>query len=468
MNSAKPTPWEMTDTANADRLIDHAAGKLLYCADMGRWLAWDGTRWQISGDDGPAYEAATETIHAITPGDSEALAKWKLRSLSRNRLDAMVALARRRPALRVNVDQLDAHPHQLNTPSGIVDLETGRITPCSPELFHTKVTGCGIQRNGHSAMWKVFLDTTFGGDQQLIDYMQRLAGLAAIGQVREHVLPFCFGTGANGKGVFLDVLLGVLGDYAITTAHDFLLAGRGSKHETEIARLRGARLVICSEVNEGSKFDEAKVKLLTGGDKLSGRFMRCDLFDFAPSHTLFLRANYLPAVEAGGPSFWRRLRQIPFTYTVPEGERIPDMAAMLVRDEGPSILAWIVEGAQQVLAAGLEPTPAAVKAATEDYAEDSLTGVARFVDECCIVGTRDNIVDVSTLHACYKQWAFFNDEPPVSQKAFGRRLTSCGVPKAPRSAAGRRYYIKVRTDKLPSKLVPFGEKTALDGDANAV
>lgn len=457
----------MTDTGNADLLVAQHAGTLRYCADMGRWLKWDGARLAVCADDGDAYRAAIQTIRSIKPGDSEALAKHMLRSLNENRIAAMVRLARRHPDMRVNAAQLDAQPHKLNTRNGVVDLHTGRTTPCSPEQLHTKVAGCGVDFNAPGATWRVFLADTFGGDQELIDYMQRLAGLAAIGEVREHILPFAFGTGANGKGVFLDVIKGVFGDYAITAPHDFLLAGR-DKHDTEIARLRGARLVICSEVNPGSRFDEAKVKLLSGGDPLSGRFMRQDLFDFTPSHLLFLRANHLPEVSAGGPSFWRRLRQIPFTRTVPEDERIENMAAMLVNNEGPAILAWIVEGARRVLAAGLSPTPAAVTAATDDYAEDSLTGVARFLAEACTTGGR-NIVDVATVHACYKQWAFHNDEPLVSLKSFGRELTSAGVPRAPRSAAGRRYYLQVHTEKLPaSNVVLFGKETAQNSTDNVV
>jgi putative DNA primase/helicase len=145
---------------------------------------------------------------------------------------------------------------------------------------------------------------------------------------------------------------------------------------------------VCSEINADSKFDEAKVKLLTGGDVLSGRYMRQDFFDFVPSHTLFLMGNHQPQVQAGGTSFWRRLRLIPFLHTVPEGKRNPNLARDLVRDEGAAILAWIVEGARQVLTDGRH-TPDSVNAATADYSDDTKSGVERFLDEVCTTGGTD-------------------------------------------------------------------------------
>ncbi|VCT90584.1 hypothetical protein MHAS_02293 [Mycolicibacterium hassiacum DSM 44199] len=460
MNSAKPTLWEMTDTANADRLIDHAAGKLLYCADMGRWLAWDGTRWQISGDDGPAWQAARQAIDSIQCGDSELLAKHKLRSLSENRLGAMVRLAMRDNRMRVEANQLDGDPYALNTPGGVIDLRTGRVAENKPNLLHTKITGCGVavmkvdpgrvDLEPLCPMWTDYLYDTFGGDEYVIGYVQELAGIAAIGEVSSNVFPFLHGPGGNGKTVLTDVLLKIFGDYAEPCPNNFLLAGR-ERHETEIAELRGLRLAISSEINKGSVFDEAKVKLLTGGDMLKGRFMRKDFFKFTPSHSLWLVGNYKPEVPSGGNSFWRRLRLIPFDYKVPEGKRDEHLAKKLVDEEGPQILAWIAAGAHRYLnCGGLSDTPQAVVDATGEYAsqEDPIT---RFIEECCDEHAAGEETKSGTVHAAYERWASESGEKKMSAVEFSKAMADAGH-KSRRDATGsKRIYpgLRVKQEHLP-------------------
>ncbi|QFG08917.1 DNA primase [Mycobacterium phage MalagasyRose] len=434
-----------TDTGNSDLLVRQYGHRLRYCEKAGKWLSWDGARWLFCAADSEAMTAARRTIEGIVAGEDAQLQKHKLRSMSRRGLENAVALARRDPAMIVAVDQLDVEPYELNTPSGIVNLRTGRVVPHNPDRWHTKITGVGYESEGAAPRWWAFLHRTFGGDNELVAYMQRLSGYAATGEVTHHVLPFLFGAGSNGKSVFTDVLTAVLGDYAITAPGNFLLAGR-EKHETEIARLHGARLVVCSEVNADSKFDEAKVKVLTGGDVLSARFMRQDFFDFIPTHTLFLMGNHQPEVTAGGTSFFRRLRQIPFLHTVPPEERIEGLAQQLVREEGAAILAWVVDGARDVLAAGMRE-PESVLAATADYQDDTRSGVARFIDECCTVGEGES--EVGAVHNCYSRWAMANGEPSYDAARFGRELTALQVPRR-RTKRARYCGLKVHTDRLPA------------------
>lgn len=432
----------LTDTGNAELLAAAHAAHLRYCPEMGRWLSWDGTCWTVNVDDSAALTAARGVISALDPTLSKDHAKHKLKSLSRTALEAMVALARRDPAMRIGLDRLDADPHALNTPAGIVDLRTGVLSEHNPHGWHTKTAGVGYSRELPAPRWHRFLHTTFGGDADLIRYVQRLAGYAAIGEVSEHIMPFLHGGGQNGKSVLLDVLLAVLGDYALAAPATFLLAGQ-TKHETEIARLNGARLVVCSEVNKDSRFDEAKLKLLTGGDKLTGRFMHKDFFDFVPTHTLILAGNHQPEVSAGGHSFWRRLRLVPFRHEVPAGERNPNLARELVDNEGPAILAWIVAGAVDMLTNGLgEPTT--VAAATEEYAEQE-DGLKRFLDECCHLGSTWTVkTKTSAVLARYQRWARENGERDMNSRTFGRELAN-------------RFGIK----RIKSNGVPFYEGLAL-------
>jgi P4 family phage/plasmid primase-like protien len=240
------------------------------------------------------------------------------------------------------------------------------------------------------------------------------------------VLPFFWGTGANGKGVFTLVQQGLLGDadaggYALSAPDGFLMAGRDGAHPTEIARLRGARLVVCSEQTSGKRFDESKVKRLTGGDVLTGRFMRGDFFDFTPSHLTVVLSNHLPAVREGGPSFWRRVRRIPFLNVVPEDKRVEDLHEQLLQEEGPAILGWAIQGAVEVLKHGLQDPPA-VLAATEEYriSEDSL---ASFVRDECLTGP-NYWCKISDLRARYERHCEEMGAEPLSGKALGMRLAT--------------------------------------------
>ncbi|HKH83323.1 MAG TPA: phage/plasmid primase, P4 family [Gemmatimonadales bacterium] len=222
------------------------------------------------------------------------------------------------------------------------------------------------------------------------------------------------------------VMQGLLGDadtggYAVSAPDGFLMAGRDGAHPTEIARLRGARLVVCSEQTSGKRFDESKVKRLTGGDLLTGRFMRGDFFDFPPSHLVWVLSNHLPAVREGGPSFWRRVRKIPFLHVVPEDQRIPDLHEQLLTAEGPAILGWAVRGAVEVIANGLNDPESVIKA-TRDYeiSEDTL---ASFVQDECLLAPAYWCA-AGKLRERYERHCEEMGAEPLTAKSLTVRLTS--------------------------------------------
>lgn len=430
---------DLTDDGNARLLVAEYAATLRYVPDAGKWVTWEGTRWQWHPDDGPAIQAARDVIRRI-PTDNSDLASHRLKSMTARRIADTTRLARATPAMRLAASQFDRHPWQLNTPGGVVDLRTGAIATPTPALFHSKQTAVTPDARMRTPLWDLFLKTTFQSNVALERYVQRLAGLTFIGEVLEHVLPFLHGPGGNGKTVFAEVLSTIAGDYATEAPQGFLVAGR-DKHETELANLQGRRMVVGSEVNENTRFDEAKVKLLSGGDKITARFMRQDFFTFVPSHTFWLLGNSQPKVETGGESFWRRLRLIPFTHTVPEADRIENLQTRLVEEEGPGILHWIVQGAVDYAAEGLD-TPADVLAATDTYrAEEDHLG--RFIEDRCRVGGGDIVrVEMAELRRAYDVWCKEQHEDAVTATAFGRQLKQrfdIGTAKS----NGRRFYTNV-------------------------
>lgn len=426
-----------TDDANALLLVHHYGDVLRHCSDRGRWYAWDGHVWaECARTAGPARECAKQVARGL-PEDNKKAVDHKKRTLSAIGISAMLTQAASDERVTVTYGDLDAHPWELNTPGGIVDLRTGTLSPSDPAKLHTRTTSCTPDFDADRSAWLRFLSTTFNGDQQLIDYLQRLVGYSAVGIVGAHILPYCHGSGGNGKGVFLETCVKVLGGYATTAPAGFLMAKPHAGHETEIARLAGARMVLCSEVNDDDRFDEGRVKLLTGGDTLTARFMQQDHFTFTPTHQLWAMGNHQPHVRAGGRAFWRRLRLIPFTHEVPPEQIIDGLQDILAGQHGPAVLAWIVEGAAAYHQHGLQE-PDVVQAATGEYALDQDT-VTRFLDEMCLIGGGDHVtIKVPLVRTAYENWCHETGDEPVSAKAFGLALRRHGI-ESKRTKTARMY-----------------------------
>lgn len=412
-----------SDDAVALSLVDRFGEWIRFCPERGRWLHWTTPRWQWCPSGGGIVRELVKLIARDLPSDDKADERHKQRVLSAIGTTAVLTQAETDVRVVVALSELDAHPFELNTPGGIVDLRTGALSPADPARLHTRMTAVTPDAGADPGRWLAFLADTFAGHDELPDYVQRLVGYSAAGVVRDHVLPFLYGLGANGKGAYLETVQKVLGDYATTAPAAFLMAKTYAGHETEIARLAGARLVVCSEVNERDKFDEVKVKQLTGGDTLTARFMRQDHFSFTPSHTLWLMGNHQPTVDSGGHSFWRRLRLVPFVNTVPEAKRIDDLQGILATEHGPAVLAWIVAGAVAYFAGGLrEPDSVSVATAEYEHEQDS---VARFVDECCLVGGGGHVViKVAAIREAYEHWCQGEGVRPVKPTMLGKTLRS--------------------------------------------
>lgn len=430
------TTLERSEDGHAQAIIAAYGDVIRFCPERGRWLVWSGTTWRWQAEDGGLVREYAKTIARALPDDDNGAIAHKRKALSAAGTSGALRQARTDPRITVEPGDLDAWAWELNTPDGIIDLTTGELRAADPAHLHTQITSCTPDPTADQTAWHQFLHETFDGDTELIGYLQRLVGYSAVGEVGPHVLPFCVGSGGNGKGVFLEAVTGVLGDYATSAPSGFLMAGQ-QQHETEIARLAGRRMVLCSEVNDGDRFDEAKVKLLTGGDSLTARFMRADHFTFTPTHQLWLMGNHRPEVRAGGDSFWRRLRQVDFRHTVPEERRIDGLQRILAGQHGPAVLAWIVAGAVAYHRGGLAE-PDSVKVATAEYAHDQDT-VGRFLEERCHLGGGPQVqTKAGVLRAAYERWCGEAGETPVSAKAFGIALRRTGI-EASRTKQCRLY-----------------------------
>jgi putative DNA primase/helicase len=426
--SSEPATYTRTDDGNANRLIDTYRPIVRYCPDRGQWLAWDGHKW--SWDHAGTVNELARSIARQLPAEDRTDERHRANSLSARGLEAMTRVARTDPRIVAPLSHLDAQPYHLNTPNGIVDLRTGKLAAPDPAALHTRSTTIAPDPDSPTPEhWLRFLADTFAGDPDMAGYVQRLLGLSLIGEVLEQILPFAYGEGANGKTTLLGVVQRLAGTgetgYSISAPAELLLATITTPHAAQVAQLAGARLVVTSELDEGQRFAESKVKHLTGRDAISAQFMRSNWFTFRPTHTLWLLANHQPTVRSGGPAFWRRLKLVAFPHTVPADKRDPHLENTLVDEEGPAILNWLIQGATDYLTSGLaEPT--SVYTATTAYERDQDT-VARFVEETCETGDTNAPhmrARVADLRTAYETWCRSEGEQPITHKALTLALRS--------------------------------------------
>ncbi len=440
---APSPPWAdaaglCTDLANARRLVNHHGADLLYSRALG-WLVWDGRRWREDGT-GAAMRRAKATVRSIWSEarkarkveDAEALGKWAAKSQGAERLRAVLALAETEPEVVVTTDALDADPWILNVANGTLDLRTSELRPHRREDHLTRLAPVAYDPEARAPGWARFLEQV-QPDPDVREFLARYAGYCLTGTMGEQVFAIHHGGGENGKGVYSDTLIALLGlgEYAKVTPYDTFLVRRQGSATNDLAALRGARLVVAAEPNEGVRLDEAAVKSFTGEDPITCRFHYQEFFTYRPTGKLILTGNHRPRIRGTDHAMRRRVRLVPWPVTVPAGRRDNDLRRKL-RDELPGILAWAVRGCLDWQREGLRP-PAVVVAAADEY-RDAEDHVGRFIADRCDLGSAQRVTS-RDLRAAYKAWCEEDDEEPLSAKALGSKLTDRGI-RAVRDAHG--------------------------------
>jgi putative DNA primase/helicase len=434
----------LTDLGNAERLVARHGRDIHYCHAWGRWLVWDRRRWR--GDDtGAAERLAVRTVRSIyreaerapTKEGSDAIAAHARRSESRQRIESMLALARSQPGVPVRPDDLDRDPWLLNVANGTIDLRTGELRKHRREDLATRLAPVDYDEQARAPLWDAFLARILP-DGDVRAYMRRWMGYALTGVIREHVLVIAHGSGANAKTTFVDAGRRALGDYARTIPAEVLLARTHDAHPTERAQLLGVRLAITSESDQGRRLDEGTVKTLTGGDRITARFMRQDFFEFSPTHKLILMTNHKPRIRGTDVGIWRRIMLVPFPVVIPEAERDPALPERIAT-ETPGILAWAVRGCLEWQARGLAP-PAAVREATASYQRDEDT-LGEYLAERTVADAAAR-TSAADLHRDYVAWAERAGVRPAGQRDLAEALAARSYVR--HTLHGRRVYRGVR------------------------
>ena len=433
-----------SDLGNARRMVALHGGDLRYCHPAKRWWVWEGRRWQ-EDQTGEVERRAKDTVAAIYAEaakitDEEArkaLGSHALKSESEAKRKAMIASAQSEPGIPILPADFDADPSMLNCESGIIDLRTLALEAHRRDSYCTKLAPVRYDPDADCPLWRAFLQRVTGEDSDLQEFLQRAVGYTLTGDTSEECLFLLYGTGANGKTVFLEVLQALLGDYARKCNFSSFLVRRNDDNapRNDLAALAGARLAVAAEADAGKRLAEGLVKEMTGEDAITARFLYAEGFTFHPQFKLWLAANHKPVIAGTDDGIWRRIRLVPFTITIPPKERDPYLKGKLIA-ELPGILAWALEGCAAWRAQRLGECEA-VSAATDAYREESDV-LADFLGSACVqapgkaVASRD-------LYAAYTQWCEANGEQPLAQRTLGSTLLERGFTHKRGTGGARRW-----------------------------
>ena len=417
---------DLTDTGNALRMVDSFGADLAFVPEWG-WMVWDGKRWQpnelLARD--LATEAArmiyAEAANVVDKEYQKAVTSHGHKSQSANAIKSMLWLAQ--PKLVARVDQFDRETMLLPVLNGTLDLRTRRLHKHRREHYSTRLAPILYEESATCPEWDKFLARVIP-DTEVREFIKRLAGYSLSGSTTAQILVFLYGSGRNGKSVFVEILAALLGDYHTATRIETLSNIKGGI-PNDVAALAGSRLVTVSETPEGSRLNESLVKDLTGGDIITARFLRAEFFQFTPQFKIWIRGNHKPRIHGTDDGIWRRMMLIPFTVQIPDAEVDPDLPERL-RAELPGILNWALDGCLQWQSEGLKPPRSVLDAVSEYRSEMDLLG--QFVNECCIVATQAK-ASASALYAQYRQWCDESGTHPVTKTRFGLALGERGFEK---------------------------------------
>lgn len=445
--------YRLTDTGNAERLAQLYGEKIRYDHLRGKWLWWRKHYWQ-EDKNGLVYRLVTKTIRRLyrrsvkikNLDKRHKLAKWAIDSEQRFRLEAAVALARNIKPIADDGIDWDNNPWLFAVKNGVIDLKTGQFRKGFPEDRLRLHSDLKYDPDAQCPRWIQFLNEVFCDDDELVDYIWKLAGYSITGVTKEQVYAICYGKGANGKGRFFTALRYVLGSYSYNAPFStFELVNRASI-PNDLAALERRRFVTSSETNENTRLNEARLKSLSGEDAITARYLHQEFFTFIPVCKIWLAVNHKPRVQDDSYGFWRRVRLIPFEREFKGEDDDKDLGEKL-QAEAQGILNWLIAGCLEWQQRGLEPTPIKIANATSEYEAES-DPLNQFIEDCCLVKL-EAIAKAGDLYSEYCAWAQeegLRKTEILNSNRFGRRM-SAKFNKS-HSESGKRYHgIGILTEK---------------------
>lgn len=413
-DAVEPELTEGSEDALAEEFVNLYRHLFRYTPGMG-WMRCEADRWKRD-DMMFAFDCARQIARlnahlADKPAVKKAIASSKT-------VNAIVALAKTDPRITLPAADWDANPFEFNTPGGIVDMRTGELTRRDVDSYHTQCARVAPDFEAKCPTWHRFLDDVFVGDVTMIEFIQRLVGYTLTADRREQKIFFMYGAGSNGKSTFWDFIAWLAGSYMLKLPAQVLMQSHLQGHPTELAQLRGKRLAVSSEIEEGQYWAEARIKELTGDEMLTARFMRQDFFEFPMSHKHVVVGNFKPRLKGGDAALARRFVLVPFLAKFSGAKRDTEMMEKL-RGESAAALAWAIRGAVKWHAKGLA-IPVAVAGASHDYMVEN-DDLQTWIDECCTVHA-DAKGKASQLYNSYLGWLKARGQHAPSMRLWGDRM----------------------------------------------
>lgn len=418
--------YDMTDTGNAHRLKDRFGQIIRYSYNRKKWYYWDGKVWRIddSGEIKKLADLICEDIkkEAMQEQDEKTQAdmlKWATKTSSSKGKEAMIKECQHLDGIPVAPEDFDIYVDYLNCQNGIVNLRNGELLPHDSSFMMSKI--CYTDYDVYGAKperWLSFLDEVTNGDAELQEYIQRSVGYSLSGSNREQCAYFLYGMGNNGKSTFLDTVSDMLGAYASNAQPETIMMRKWGENSalSDIARLKSARFVTSEEPTEGVRLNEGLLKQLTGGSRITCRFLYSEEFEYTPEFKIWVATNHKPVVRGMDLGIWRRIKLIPFEVNIPK-DKVDKHLKYKLRKEFPQILAWAVRGAVKWMDSGMEE-PECVQIAVKEYKQE-MDLLASFMDQCIIIDYDCNDrVMASDLFHTYLMWAKDNNEYEMSSKKF--------------------------------------------------
>lgn len=419
--------YRFTDQGNAELFCTQNAGIAKFNHTERKWMVWDGMRWKTS----QGAEVTTLAVKAIKSLFAEAqectdrnkaqtLSAWASKSLADYKIKGMLNLAQ--AIAPITPEQLDTHNMLLNVKNGTIDLTTGKLLDHNPDLYLSKIAPVKYDPTAKCPLWLKFLDIIMNGRQEMVNYLQKVAGYTLTGRMDEQCMFILYGDGSNGKTTFIKTLLTILGDYGINTPTETLMVQGREGIRNDIMRLKGIRFVAASEGKRHQALDESMIKQLTGGDKVSARALFKEYEDFEPEGKVFFATNYKPEVKGADHGIWRRLRPIPFLARISEQDKDAELPRKLLA-ESSGILRWAIEGCLRWQHEGLK-SPQVVNDALRQYRSEQDV-LSEFIESNC-VNSPGSKVNKTQFHKHYQEYCTTRGSDYIPRNKLRKELIQRG------------------------------------------
>ncbi len=432
IESTEEKSFALTDLGNIRRFVKQWHDDIKYIIEEKLWRYFDGKKWKEDPRKTQINSRIEKTVRSIyaeaervpTEELRKSIAKHAMISESRSRRQSILLDAEQHFQFVDSIVEYDKDPMSLNVQNGTIDLRTGKLRPHNKDDKLLKISPIKYDERAKCPLFQKMLNIIFNGDVELINYVQNIVGYSMTGLTNEQILFFLFGDGKNGKSTFLSTISHILGDYSMSSSiSTFLESNRmaGSASEDR-ARLQNVRMVIASETSENQKFDEAFLKDLTGGDTITARFLYGRSFDFCPKFKLWFFGNHKPKINGHDYGIRRRIKMIPFVYTIPESVRDKNILTKLYL-EGSGILNWMLEGCLRWQREGFTEAKAVQEATSDYFNENDVVG--RFLNECTRkTENNETKIRFSDLYHFFNEWP---EAININRQKFSKLLKDKGL-----------------------------------------